>query len=97
LALALGFTSRQAIINYEGKPAFVDTLKKAKLKIEQFNEERLYDKGTPTAGVIFNLTNNWKWENKMHSTNENINKEVPLTQEEQEAINSVLDANDANA
>jgi hypothetical protein len=64
LALALGFTSRQAILNYEDKPNFVDTLKKAKLKIEHYNEYKLYDKGTPTAGVIFNLANNYNRQNK---------------------------------
>ena len=47
--MALGFTSRMSLINYEGKPEIMDTIKKAKLAIEQFNEKKLYDKNTPTA------------------------------------------------
>ena len=42
----------------------MDTIKKAKLTIEEFNEESLYDKGIPTAGVIFNLANNYNRQNK---------------------------------
>ena len=64
LALTLGFNSRQTVLNYEGKPEFVDTIKRAKLTIEHYNEKRLYDKNCPTAGVIFNLANNYKRQNK---------------------------------
>lgn len=64
LALWLGFTSRQAVLNYEGKPEFVDAIKRAKLQIENYNEKVLYDRGIPTAGVIFNLANNYKRQNK---------------------------------
>lgn len=35
LALALGFNSRQSLLNYEDKEEFLDTIKKAKLKIEE--------------------------------------------------------------
>ena len=44
LALALGFSGRQALLNYEGKSEFVDTIKRAKSRIEQYGEERLFDK-----------------------------------------------------
>ena len=63
LAYALG-TNRQTLINYEEKEEFVDTIKRAKAKIELFNEELLYSKDAPTAGVIFNLKNNYGWKDK---------------------------------
>ena len=33
LALALGFTSRQALLNYQAKPQFVDTITRAKVNL----------------------------------------------------------------
>ena len=63
LAFALG-TNRQTLINYEEKEEFFDTIKNAKARIEMYNEELLYDKNAPTAGVIFNLKNNYGWKDK---------------------------------
>lgn len=63
LAYALG-TNRQTLINYEEKSDFFDTIKKAKAKIERFNEELLYSKDVSTTGVIFNLKNNYNWKDK---------------------------------
>ena len=58
LALALDFTSRQALINCEGYTdingnKFVDTIKRAKLKIEQAYELRNIARGN--GGDIFAL------------------------------------------
>lgn len=61
LALALGFTSRQALINYEEKPEFVDTVKRASLRVEQGYEKRLH--GQNAAGAIFALKN-FDWSDK---------------------------------
>lgn len=58
LALALGFTSRQSLLNYEDKPEFVDIIKKAKLRVEQNYEECLRDHAC--VGSIFALKN-MKW------------------------------------
>lgn len=55
LALALGFTSRAALINYEDKPEFVNAVKKAKLKIENAYEYSLRKNGR--SGDIFALKN----------------------------------------
>lgn len=63
LAVALD-TNRQTLINYEEKDEFFDTIKKAKAKIEAYNEEMLYNKNIPTTGVIFNLKNNYGWQDK---------------------------------
>lgn len=64
LALALGFTSRQALLNYQAKPEFVDTITRAKSRVEEYSEERLFDKDG-VQGAKFNLTNNFKgWSEK---------------------------------
>lgn len=59
LALALGFTSRQALLNYQGKKEFVDTITRAKARVEQYTEERLFDK-EGSSGAQFSLRNNFK-------------------------------------
>lgn len=59
LALALGFASRQALLNYEAKDAFYDTITRAKSRVEQYTEERLFDKDG-NAGAKFSLMNNFK-------------------------------------
>jgi hypothetical protein len=58
LALALD-TYRQTLINYEGKEDFVDTIKKAKQKVENGYEIDLKKYGR--TGTIFALKNfDWK-------------------------------------
>lgn len=59
LALALGFASRQALLNYEGRKEFNDTITRAKSRVEQYAEERLFDKDG-TSGAQFSLRNNFK-------------------------------------
>ena len=59
LALALGFNSRQSLLNYQDKSEFMDTITRAKSRIEMYNEERLYDKDG-VNGAKFNLKNNFK-------------------------------------
>ena len=59
LALALGFTSRQALLNYQAKPSFVDAVTRAKLKIEEYTESRLFDRDG-INGAKFSLINNFK-------------------------------------
>lgn len=64
LALALGFNSRQSLINYEDKEEFLDTITRAKAKVEQYTEERLFDKDGAN-GAKFSLANNFKgWKEK---------------------------------
>lgn len=64
LALALGFTSRQALLNYQAKKEFVDTITRAKSLVEQYAEERLYDKDGAN-GAKFSLANNFDgWKEK---------------------------------
>lgn len=56
LALHLGFTSRQDLINQEGYgDDYYDVIKRAKSRVESSYERLLYEKGT--AGSIFALKN----------------------------------------
>jgi hypothetical protein len=60
LTIALWFVSRQSLFDYiDKKGEFSDIVKKAKLRIESWNENALYNKDYPTVGVLFNLKNNY--------------------------------------
>ena len=64
LALALGFNSRQALLNYQEKDEFHDTIMRAKAKVECYAEERLFDKDGAN-GAKFSLANNFAgWKEK---------------------------------
>lgn len=67
LALALGFLSRQALLNYQGKKEFNDTIMRAKTKIEAYTEERLFDRDG-VNGAKFSLVNNFKGWNEKQQT-----------------------------
>lgn len=60
LALALGFNSRQTLLNYQHRTKrFQEILERAKLQIENYAEMRLYDKDGAN-GAKFNLQNNFR-------------------------------------
>lgn len=64
LALALGFSTRQSLLNYQGKKEFVDTITRAKSFVEKYAEERLFDR-EGVQGAKFSLVNNFKgWAEK---------------------------------
>lgn len=64
LALALGFTTRLSLLNYQGKPEFMNTITRAKTQIEEYAEMRLYDRDG-VNGAKFSLINNFKgWRDK---------------------------------
>lgn len=62
LALALD-VDRKTLINYEKRDEFFHTIKKAKLRVENYLEKKLI-KDTSTTGIIFNLKNNFEWKDK---------------------------------
>jgi hypothetical protein len=64
LAHYLGFESRFSILNYEGKPAFINTVKKARTKIESQRVENLVSGRLNPAGMIFDLKNNFDYRDK---------------------------------
>ncbi|MPN57021.1 hypothetical protein SDC9_204715 [bioreactor metagenome] len=64
LALALGFNSRQALLNYQGRKQFHDTITRAKSRCEDYAESRLFDRDG-SNGAKFSLMNNFKgWRDK---------------------------------
>lgn len=79
LALALGFLTRKSLLDYEGKSAeFEKVLLRAKSRIEQYNEERLYDRDG-CRGAQFNLQNNFKdWSGDRRSDIGDIEDLTPL-------------------
>ena len=64
LALYLGFGGRQALLNYQNRDKFKDTITVAKSRIEEYVEGRLFDKDG-VNGAKFSLVNNFKgWREK---------------------------------
>lgn len=78
LAMALG-TSRETLINYEKRDEFFDTIKAAKIRVEQYWELQLL--GNHATGPIFNLKNNYGWKDKTEqditTDGEPINQNLP--------------------
>lgn len=60
LALYLGFAGRQALMNYQNREKFKDTIMRAKSRVEEYAEERLYDRDGQ-RGAEFNLRVNFGW------------------------------------
>lgn len=85
LALALGFSSRQSLLNYKGKKEFLDTITRAYARVEQYTEERLFDRDG-AAGAKFSLANNfegWKEKQKIEAdVNSDVNINIELSDEE---------------
>lgn len=74
LALACGFGSRQCLLNYQEKDEFFDTIQRAKARVEQYAEERLYDRDG-SNGAQFSLKNNFKgWDGSQNENNEALEK-----------------------
>ena len=88
LALALGFNSRQTLLNYQGKQKFMDTILRAKTRIEQYAEERLFDKDGAN-GAKFSLSNNFEgWKEKKEigaDVNSTVTINIELTDDEETA------------
>lgn len=82
LGLALDM-SRQDLINYSKKDEFFDTIKKAKMRVENYLEERLIN-DTSTTGIIFNLKNNYGWKDKQENVNVGVSYEEYIKRVEDE-------------
>lgn len=77
LARALGFSSRQSLLNYEGKPEFLDTIMRARMRVEEYVEESLFYKDSAN-GAKFSLANNFEgWKEKKQVEAE-VNSEVDI-------------------
>ena len=65
LSYALGFEDRETFSTYAGYGSdFSRTVKRAKLLIADWLEQRLTNKDTFTPGIIFDLKNNHGWKDK---------------------------------
>ena len=80
LALALGFNSRQALLNYQAKEEFHDTIMRAKSRVECYAEERLYDKDGAN-GAKFNLANNFEGWKEKQQIEADVKNDVTITVE----------------
>ena len=67
LALSLGFTGRQALLDYQARPEFTDTVTRAKARCEEYAEARLYDRDGAN-GAKFSLSCNFGWREKAAET-----------------------------
>lgn len=96
LALALGFASRQALLNYQAKKEFNDTITCAKSRVEEYAESRLFDRDG-SNGAQFSLRNNFKgWnidnEQKLEIELLKLENQVKDSQPEEEAEDNFMDA-----
>lgn len=93
LCLHLDIT-RETLCNYEKYDNYFDTIKRAKLKIENYAEKLLFSSATFTPGIVFNLKNNFGWKDKTEveskNINENTNKNVELGHLTTEQIKELL-------
>lgn len=80
LALHLGLNSRQALLNYQGRPEFNDTIVRAKARVEQYAEERLFDKDGAN-GAKFSLANNFEGWKEKQQIEADVNSEVTINVE----------------
>ena len=67
LALALGFTGRKQLLDYQGRKAFCNTITRAKSRCEEYAESRLYDRDG-SRGAAFSLEYNFRWKDQQNGT-----------------------------
>lgn len=84
LALALGFTNRQSLLNYQGKKQFLDTITRAKSRCEEYAESRLFDRDG-ARGAQFSLEHNFRWKSD-DSDKETLDRAAQVLKEVSSAI-----------
>lgn len=77
LAYSIGL-SRQGLLNYSKNEKFFDTIKRAREYVEMTLEERLIGTSGVATGIIFNLKNNYDWQDKQ-DINANVNTDIKVT------------------
>lgn len=63
LALALD-TSRETLLNYEARDEYFDTIKRAKLRCQNWVEDNMLINKANSTAAIFNLKNNYGWKDR---------------------------------
>lgn len=58
--MALGFRSRQSLLNYRGRQEFAGIIERARLTVENYAEERLFDRNGYT-GAAWLLSTAFGW------------------------------------
>ena len=60
LQMALGFKSRQSLLDYRGRKQYADIIQRARLRIEAYTEERLFDRdGYAGAAWLLSVAFGW--------------------------------------
>ncbi len=77
LSIALGFESRQSLVDYKKRGRFSDTIKKARQRVEEQVEEAMLASSGVVAGIIFNAKNNFGWVDKSEQKL-TVNTEKPM-------------------
>lgn len=62
-------TSRKVLLEYENKPEFSNTIKRAKQRCEAAIEKGMLTNKMNATGAIFNLKNNYGWEERIKQDN----------------------------
>jgi len=62
LCIALGFTTRQALLNYEAKDEYLDTVKRLKLQCEHYVEQMAWTSRNPAMGIF--CLKNFSWSDR---------------------------------
>ena len=82
---------RKTLTNYANKEAYFPTIKRARARVEEFLEQRLY--GNTVTGVIFNLKNNFDWKDKQEIEQKVEIDDTSLSNTERAAkLTAILDA-----
>lgn len=93
LARSLGM-DRRSLIEYAKRDKFFPTIKDARQRVEEYNENQLHE-GRNAAGVIFNLKNNFGWidESKVENSGEVTHKYEQLDDKDIDArLNKVIES-----
>lgn len=78
LALALGFTSRQSLLNYRAKKEFMDVLSRARLRVEQYAAEQLFDRDAQ-RGAQFTLACGFNYRLETEKNEESSSVKIEMT------------------
>ena len=77
LALALGFSTRLSLLNYQEKPEFMNTILRAKARVECYAEERLFDKDGANGAKV-SLANNFEGWREKQSIEAEVNSNMTI-------------------
>lgn len=76
LALAIGFNSRVSLLQYQNKNEYFDSITKAKARVEQYAESRLYDREGQNGAKFALACTFGVWREKIDIATTNINMSV---------------------